>query len=182
VERIGIEVTGRYLRRADLVLLCVSATAGIAEGEKAFLEQLDDVPVVLLETKADLTPERSPGGAGEGRRDDWSADGVAAKLRTSTLSGQGLDQLREVLPELAYSSMLSAGPEAPVLTRRRHAEGLRRARAEVSAFREALGEGLPPEVAAAHLRPAETALEEILGVISMDDVLDVVFAEFCVGK
>jgi len=37
-------------------------------------------------------------------------------------------------------------------------------------------------VAATHLRPAETALEEILGVISVEDILDVVFREFCIGK
>jgi tRNA modification GTPase len=56
------------------------------------------------------------------------------------------------------------------------------ARGEVELFRDALVEGLPPEVAATHLRPAETALEEMLGVISVEDVLDVVFREFCVGK
>ena len=42
--------------------------------------------------------------------------------------------------------------------------------------------GLPPEIASTHLRPAETALEVVLGVITVDDVLDVVFREFCVGK
>jgi tRNA modification GTPase len=86
------------------------------------------------------------------------------------------------LPELVYSAVVSVSPGAPVLTRRRHALGLRKARAEVEAFRTALLAGLPPEVASAHLRPAETALEEILGVISVEDVLDAVFAEFCVGK
>ena len=49
-------------------------------------------------------------------------------------------------------------------------------------FREALDQGLPPEVASTHLRSAETSLEEVLGVISVEDVLDVVFREFCVGK
>ena len=41
---------------------------------------------------------------------------------------------------------------------------------------------VPPDVAATHLRPAETALEELLGIVSVDDVLDVVFREFCIGK
>jgi tRNA modification GTPase len=90
--------------------------------------------------------------------------------------------MRQVLPGLVYSAVVSTSPEVPVLTRRRHAEGLRIARGEVAAFIAALSEGLPPEVASTHLRPAETALEEILGVISVEDVLDAVFAEFCVGK
>ena len=69
-----------------------------------------------------------------------------------------------------------------MLTRSRHRRGLEIARAEIDAFRLALEDGLPAEVAASHLRPAETALEEVLGTISTETVLDAVFAEFCVGK
>ena len=71
---------------------------------------------------------------------------------------------------------------AEVITRRRHALALETARSEVDRFRDALDQGLPPEVASTHLHSAETALEEVLGVISVEDVLDVVFREFCVGK
>ena len=70
----------------------------------------------------------------------------------------------------------------PVLTRARQTNALRAAREEVEAFRLGLVEGLPAEVAATHLRSAETALEELLGIVSVDDVLDVVFREFCVGR
>ena len=70
----------------------------------------------------------------------------------------------------------------PVLTRGRQARALRAAKLEVEAFIEALGQGLPAEVASTHLRAAETALEELLGAVSADDVLDVVFREFCIGK
>jgi tRNA modification GTPase len=181
VERIGIEVTRKYLERADLVLLCVGACEGVRAEEEAFLESLDGrVPVVLVETKADLTDGgRAPNAPGVAATVEAR---VAGKLRTSAWSGQGLDQLRQLLPELVYSAVVSSSPGAPVLTRRRHASGLRVAREEVRAFREALGAGVPPEVASTHLRPAETALEELLGVISTEDVLDAVFREFCVGK
>lgn len=175
IERIGIEVTRRYLERADLVLLCVPVGDGLGDEEREFLEEVRHAPVVLLKTKADVT-----GAGGEPTSD---LDGrAAAKLRVSALTGQGLDQLRQLLPELVYSAVVSISPEVPVLTRRRHADGLRTARTEIEAFRRGLAEGLPPEVASTHLRPAETALEELLGVISVEDVLDAVFAEFCVGK
>ena len=133
------------------------------------------MPVVLVETKADLVEDGWMPAATLGRE-------MAGKLRVSAVSGRGLDQMRHLLPELAYASVVTMGDEAPVVTRRRHREGLERALEELRAFRNGLEEGLPPEVAATHLRPAESALEEILGVISTDDVLDVVFAEFCVGK
>ncbi len=179
VERIGIEVTRRYLERADLVLLCVSSERGMTQDEEAFLDSVADVPVVLVETKADLS---EAGGGSVTATESIDPERLAGRLRVSAVTGEGLDQLRQLLPELVYSAVVSVSPGAPVLTRRRHALGLRKARAEVEAFRTALLAGLPPEVASAHLRPAETALEEILGVISVEDVLDAVFAEFCVGK
>jgi tRNA modification GTPase len=178
IERIGIEVTHRFLARADLILLCVEAGRGVSSEDVGFLDEVGEVPVVLVETKADVAAGRHPDVAlpeGVERR-------IAGRLRISALTGQGLDQVRVLLPELVYSAVVSLSPAAPVLTRRRHASGLRTARREIDAFRAGLQSGLPAEVASTHLRPAETALEEILGVISVEDVLDAVFAEFCVGK
>ena len=191
IERLGIEVTRGYLERADVVLLCVPAGEAPGRAEEAFLGGLDGVPVVLVETKADLSapdrPAQDRGAAEAGAPDPTPAGPIAAtalarKVRTSTVSGVGLDELRRVLPELVYAGVVSASPEAPVLTRRRQREALARAGAEVRSFGAALHDGLPAEVASTHLRSAETALEELLGVISVEDVLDAVFAQFCVGK
>ena len=194
VERIGIEVTRRYLERADVVLLCLPAGEGLGPAEEGFLARLGRTPVVVLETKSDLCAGGGEGGAKAGRADPRAARAAppggasvtyevpAANLRLSALTGEGLEALRRLLPELVYSAVVSASPDAPVLTRRRQRDAMARAHAEVRAFASALGDHLPAEVAATHLRTAETALEELLGVISVDDVLDAVFAEFCVGK
>ena len=176
VERIGIEVTKRYLERADVILLCCPCDADVSEAERAFLRETAGVPIVWVRTKADLG---LPGSAGAVAAD---VTGVAGTLLVSVETGEGLDAIRRVLPELVYAGVVTASPDAPVLTRSRHRRGLEAARAEIEAFRAALEGGLPAEVAASHLRPAETALEEVLGTISTETVLDVVFAEFCVGK
>lgn len=199
VERLGIEVARRYLDRADLVLLCVEpgapaeggggrasggaapgGAAGPAGAELPFLASVGEVPVVLVETKADLVdaaPDAPAWTALESR-----ADLLAGQARVSVRTGEGLDGLRELLPSLVYGGLVEGGIDAPVLTRRRHARALARAGEEVAGFRDGLAEGLPPEVAATHLRAAETSLEEILGVVAVDDVLDAVFREFCIGK
>ena len=176
VERIGIEVTRRYLERADVVLLCCPCDVEVSEAERAFLREAGGVPIVWVRTKADLA---SAAGEGFGAGD---LVGVATTLRVSVETGEGLDGIRRALPALVYAGVVTASPDAPVLTRSRHRRGLEIARAEIDAFRLALEDGLPAEVAASHLRPAETALEEVLGTISTETVLDAVFAEFCVGK
>ena len=176
IERLGIEVTRRYLERADVVLLCVPAGEGVGEAERIFLEGLDGVPVVVVETKSDLA------GAAHAPEEAAAAARTANKVRVSTVTGAGLAALRELLPRLVFEAVVTASPDAPVLTRRRQRDALGRARSEVLGFARALADGLPAEVAATHLRTAETALEELLGVISVEDVLDAVFAQFCVGK
>lgn len=173
VEQLGIEVALRYLKGADIVLFCIPASEETSEEDRSFLEKIT-APVVLLETKADL--------ADGSERDTTDLRGLAGAVRVSALSGQGLDQIRQLLPELAYSGLVGDLRDQPILTRQRHIRALKIARSEVELFRSSLEDGLPAEIASTHLRPAETALEEVLGVITVDDVLDVVFREFCVGK
>jgi len=74
------------------------------------------------------------------------------------------------------------GDVEPVVTRARHREALERALAEVEAFQTARQGGVDAAAAATHLRAALGALDDLIGVVTPDDVLDRVFASFCVGK
>ena len=93
-----------------------------------------------------------------------------------------MDALRKELPPLVYKGLVRQPVDIPVLTRERHVRGLNTALEEVGLFRAALEEGHPAEVAATHLRPAETALEELLGTIPREAILDRLFRDFCIGK
>ena len=179
IEKLGIEVAHRYIERADILLFCLAHGDDLSAEEKAFLTGSVSCPVVVAHTKADLRPA-APGGMVDKVRIE--GEYAAHQVDVSTVDGTGLEELRECMAHLVYSEVVSAGVDAPVVTRARQAQALRMARAEVEAFRVGLVEGLPAEVAATHLRTAETALEELLGIVSVDDVLDVVFREFCVGK
>lgn len=172
VERLGIEVARRYLAAADAVVLCVDAGRAIGGDERAFLVQTDGRPLIVARTKSDLTAET----------DDLAVGEAARCVRVSAVTGEGLDELRAALAGLVYRGLVRAEPDAPVLTRARQARAVRAALEDVEAFARDLRAGVGPEVAAAHLRPAETALEELLGVITPEDVLDRLFGEFCIGK
>ncbi len=183
VERLGIEVTRRYMGEADLVLLCVEAGRALSGEEGRFLAELEGTEVVLVRTKSDVA---APGGRGpkaaSGDEDGDGGQGVWPSVYVSSATGEGLDALVERLAGLAYSGLVRAGADAPVITRRRHAQALGAALAAVRSFGAALDDGVPAELASTQLRVAESALEDLLGVISTEDVLDVVFRDFCVGK
>ena len=180
VERLGIEVAKRYLASAEVVLLCLPLEWMWGE-EEAFLGGLDEgIPVVLLRTKADeadgAPPDLPAEPPGTGHR-------IHRTISVSVRDGRGLGELRRCLARLVFRGFVAVGGVVePVLTRRRQASAVRRALDEVEAFARALRGGVPAEFAATHLRSAETALEELLGVLSPEDVLDRVFAEYCVGK
>ncbi|KPK82170.1 MAG: hypothetical protein AMS25_03450 [Gemmatimonas sp. SM23_52] len=172
VERLGIEVARRYLASADIVLFCAEAGRALCDEELGFLEQVD-ASVLLVRSKSDLVSTGARDAAG-------TAD--LPQVSVSTLTGEGLGELRDHLMSAAFSGSLALEGGAPLITRERHARELRRARTEMNAFLEARSSELAPEVAATHLRGAAQALEEMLGVIAPEDVLERVFAEFCIGK
>jgi tRNA modification GTPase len=169
VERMGIEVSRRYLAAADLVLYCEepqeSAPRTDPQGRQRFLSTLT-VPVVSVLTKADRCP---------GIRD-------AESLAVSSVSGEGLEELRRRLAQEAFGRLVSLGDIEPVVTRARHRTALQRAAAELDAFQGARMESVDATVAATHLQAAVGALDDLIGAITPDDVLDRVFASFCVGK
>lgn len=176
IERMGIEVAERYLASADLVLLCNDVGAR----EHAVPIDLFDglaAKVVRVTTKVDT----DPGHETVGGNPLVESDG-AYSVRVSAMSGEGLDALRTLLPTLAFKGLVHSTADVPVLTRARQRRGVEAALTEVRAFGQALADGVPAEVASTHLRPAATALEELLGVIPNDEVLDRVFRDFCIGK
>ncbi len=177
VERLGIEVARRYLGRAEVVLLCLPAPWMWNE-EEAFLAELaEEVPVVLLRTKADL------GRAARAEVPSRARSRIHATIPVSVHDGLGLGELRRLLSRLVFRGLVAVGGVTePLLTRRRQTAGVRQALEEVDAFTRALEERVPAEIAAIHLRGAESALEDLLGTLSPDDVLERVFAEYCVGK
>jgi tRNA modification GTPase len=180
VESLGIEVARRYLKKADLILFCAEAGRALEEEEKGFVEEVFPIPVVLIRTKVDEMEGDRGGSAVD--QEDVPSHQVKASVDLSVETGDGLEELKELLPSLAYGGLLDQRGDMPVITRARQSAGIRRALGEVMSFRAGLEEGLPAEVAATHLRPAETALEELLGVIPREEILDRLFREFCIGK
>jgi tRNA modification GTPase len=178
IEVMGIEVARRYLEKADLILFCAEAGRPLEAEEGSFLEKVTGTSTILVRTKADLKEVVTPAGEVEGE----IGEEFVGRAEVSVETGEGLDTLKEALPALVYGGLVSQAVDVPVLTRARHSRGVRTALEEVRSFRMALERGLPAEVAATHLRPAETALEELLGVIPREEILDRLFREFCIGK
>jgi tRNA modification GTPase len=168
LEQLGIEASARYLARAALVLACGESVTRI-DAVTRQVRARTNAPVIGVLTKIDLVAERHQFGPV-----------IAVSART----GEGLAVLLEAIDaRLAAEHGAAASDDIPGLTRARHRAAATTAVRELEAFDEALAaDVVPMSIAAIHVRHAADALGELIGVLHTDDILDVVFRQFCVGK
>ncbi|CAN7229852.1 tRNA uridine-5-carboxymethylaminomethyl(34) synthesis GTPase MnmE [Phyllobacterium sp. LjRoot231] len=159
VEKIGIDRARERASAADLVL----ALTDLSDPVAPVLNDVEDSAILRVGTKSDLAS--APVAAGY-------------DLVISTRTEEGLDEL---LKTLAQRAELAAGNLSdPLPTRRRHMELLAETCKEIgAAIRE---ETAPLEVRAEFLRRASHSLGRITGDVDVEDILDVVFSQFCIGK
>jgi len=168
LERLGIETSARYLARAALVVACAESAESV-EDVARLVSAHTGAPVLGVVTKADLVANQQK---------------KSSPLAVSAKTGEGLATLLESIDaRLASEHGAPTDDDAPGLTRSRHRAAATTAVHELEAFLAALDEGtVPVSIAATHVRYAADALGELIGVLHTDDVLDVVFRQFCVGK
>jgi tRNA modification GTPase len=164
VERLGIARTWAVLDKADIAVLLIDATHGVGNEEASILQRLPDIPLLTVHNKIDL--------AGEVPR----AMSDSNEIWLSAKSGAGIELLRRRLLEIAG---WSGEGEGVFIARARHLDALRRAG---KSLERACSAGQQLEFFAEELRLAQDALSEITGEFRSDDLLGVIFSQFCIGK
>ncbi len=175
VERLGIEISERHVRDAHVVLLC-GETPEALQSALTHVEALGMAPRVAVLTKADAM-------TGDDADVSVDFDGVEATVAVSATMRLGLDRLLNEVHTVLERYVGDVHPELPVVTRERHRAALQVAQDEIDRFLTVWrSNGAPASVAAIHIRSATHALDELIGSVDVEDVLDRVFSSFCVGK
>ncbi|MEP7452625.1 tRNA uridine-5-carboxymethylaminomethyl(34) synthesis GTPase MnmE [Phyllobacterium sp. SB3] len=157
VEKIGIERALDRAETADLVLSLHDLTAPVQ------VDHGSAVNILRIGTKADLAV---------------STDSMGYDLLISTRTSTGIENLISLLSRKAAAA--AGNLSDPLPTRRRHMELLHDANAELRLAID--DETAPLEVRAEYLRRASHYLGRITGDVDVEDILDVVFSQFCIGK
>ena len=110
-------------------------------------------------------------------------DGLESMVAASAETRVGLDRLLEEIHTVLERYAIDVSAESPIVTRARHRHALELAAGEIDDFLRIWNTGAAPaSVAAVHIRTAAFQLDELIGSVDVEDVLDRVFASFCVGK
>jgi tRNA modification GTPase len=165
IEQYGIARTGKEIERADLMIEVVDATRSAAETQRV-VSDLESARRILVLNKADL-----------GVHPSWT-DGI----RVSCMTSNGIEELRANVRDIVLQHSGHMAMDHPVAINARHQACFQRVATSLTACRASLVNGEAPEFTALEAREAMQALGDVTGQIDIEDVLDVVFSSFCIGK
>ena len=168
-EQEGMHHSRRAMQNADVILFLLDASREITPQEKALWQEVsrENKRIFILSNKTDKASVLHP-----------LAEGMESytHLSVSCKTGEGLDKLKQALCSLAQA----APADGVMISNLRHYEALLRAQTELESAVLHLGDG--GEILAEHIRGALNYLRELIGEVTPDDILGIIFSKFCMGK
>ena len=170
VERQGIERAWKEVSRADVVMLVIDDQVGFTLDDAGIHATLaDNHRKIVVRNKIDLS----------GTEVSVVSSELGTEVSCSALTGAGLEVLRD---QLKAAVGFGQAPDPVYLARQRHVDALKRAAEQVDKATRGMDQAAGLELVAEDLRLAQNSLAEITGEFTDEDLLDLIFADFCIGK
>ncbi len=174
-ESIGIRKSMEALADADLVLVVLDASQPATVEDEELLRHAEDRPAIVVGNKCDL-----------GISGPWSvvsgqSSTTPARVRVSAITGEGMPELRaQILRHIGGET--GAQAEAGFLTNVRHQGLIQNALVALKAATVAVASRIPHEMLLLDLYSALRPLDAVTGATTTDDILNLIFSTFCIGK
>ncbi len=169
-ESIGIRKSYEALSEADLVLVVLDSSQELSAEDRELLEVGGKRSALAIANKSDLAP-------------DGLSDIAAMKVfRTSAVTGAGINELRAAILEQVAGHSIRGEQETGFLTNIRHQRLVEESLNCIEAARHAVKRNIPHEMIMLDLYGALRPLDAITGETTTDDILNLIFSSFCIGK
>lgn len=166
VEKLGVERSYQAIADADLTLMVIDRSQDLTSEDRALIEKLEAHRPLIAGNKSDLPT---------------AGIGLAEMIPVSAITGDGIDELRDaILKRLSPHGL--APPESGAITNIRHLNLLRESIEALDNAERAVGFGIPHEMILLDLYAALRPVDGITGATTADDILNRIFATFCIGK
>lgn len=170
IELQGIRRSRESLEKAEFILHLFDASEPLTCADEAFLREFSAKKRILVRNKVDLA-----------LRLHLPPELASPVADVCCLTGQGIDPLKDTIKRLVWSGEIR-GEMLEVMINSRHQDALQRARTATMRTVEALRVEQTLELVALDLRIAVNAIGEIVGKTATEDLLDMIFSQFCIGK
>ena len=175
IEVEGIRRSRETLAKAEFILHVLDLSEPLTSADETYLAEFAGKKRILVGNKADLLRRL------ELPLDSRFTPHVSRMIEVCCLTAKGIEHLKDAIKELFWSGEIKT-EMLQVMINSRHQDALNRARAATQLSLGALRAGETLELAAMDLRRAVNAVGEIVGKTSTEDLLDLIFSQFCIGK
>ncbi len=170
-ERLGIARSREALADAAIVLLVIDGAAPIHAEDRSLVASLAGRPALIARNKADLAHQASLAPSAQ--------FGTVPVIETSAVTGQGVPQLRAAILHLATGG---AAAEPGMITNARQHQAILQSLAGLQDAEAAVQSAIPHEMVLLDLYRTLWALDSLTGQTTPDDILNLIFSTFCIGK
>ena len=168
IEMEGIRRSHESLQKAEFILHVLDNSEPLTEADEKYLAEFAEKKRILVRNKIDLPPK-------------LNLSSTLQIIDVCCITGKGIETLKDAIKNLAWSGEIKS-EMLQVMINSRHQDALNRARDATVRTIDALRSGATLELAAMDLRIAVNAVGEIVGKTATEDLLDMIFSQFCIGK
>lgn len=162
IERLGIERSQKVLKNADVVVAVVDGSKEISKEDRQILEVVKPLNSIIVFNKSDLFGDEKGG------------------LTISAKTGAGIDEFKLALYEKAFAGGIDKNAE--LVVEERHLKALEKAEQSVVSALNSVELSVPLDLVAEDVKAVWDALGEITGTTASEEIINEIFAKFCVGK
>jgi len=173
IEKIGVEKAIKAARDADLIIYVIDSSTEFDQTDEEILEMIEDKRAILLFNKSDLTPKVS--------LDEIRKRTNHKVISLSLKKNKGLEEFVETVKEMFFGGELSFNDEI-YITSERQREALQQALESLRLVEQGIDAGMPEALYTVDLMNAYEELGKIIGENVDEDLVNMIFAEFCMGK
>ncbi len=178
VEKIGVDKAKKYANDADLIIFVIDSSVPLEQTDKDIIELIKDKKVIILLNKSDLNTVVSEDIIKEFWNDEENNISI---IKTSTKENLGMDVLENTVKEMFFKGDISFNDEI-FITSLRHKEALSDAYNSLTMVKRSLEDDMPEDFYSIDLMSAYASLGLIIGEEVGEDLVNEIFAKFCMGK
>lgn len=169
-ESIGIQKSREALADADLVLVVLDSSTAMRSEDLELIASVADRRALIVRNKSDISDQPSI----------WESAHKTRTIRTSALTGEGIDDLRSAILDLVRGS--GSGVEDGLLTNMRQHQAITSALDSLEWAKKAVSKKIPHEMLLLDLYTTLRQMDSLTGETTPDDILNLIFSTFCIGK
>lgn len=174
VEKIGVVKSKKIANNADLIIAIFDSSKDLTEEDKEILDIIKDKKVIIVLNKIDLETKID-------ENNELLKNTSENIVKISALNETGIENIYEIINEMFNLNEINVDNET-VITNLRHKNLISKAITNVKKARETLENGMPTDVIAIFIKDILEALSEITGEEVTENIINEIFARFCLGK